>query len=98
MVGYLLKLYKYNVVPIVLGIILGDIAEEALQQGLILYDNNLGSMFSTFLQRPICIVLLFDDGNIYLCPHYYGISQKEKRSFSRNDGLIVAEAIRGSPL
>ena len=57
-VGYLLKLYKYNVVPIVLGIILGDIAEEALQQGLILYDNNLGSMFSTFLQRPICIVLL----------------------------------------
>ena len=57
-VGYLLKLYKYNLVPIELGIILGDIAEEALQQGLILYDNNLGSMFSTFLQRPICIVLL----------------------------------------
>ena len=45
-------------VPIVLGIILGDIAEEALQQGLILYDDNLGAMFSTFLQRPICIALL----------------------------------------
>lgn len=57
-VGYLLKLYKFNVVPIVLGMILGGIAEQALQQGLILYNNNLGAMFATFLQRPICIALL----------------------------------------
>ncbi len=56
--GYLLKLYKFNIVPIVLGMILGDIAEEALQQGLILYDNDLGAIFATFLQRPICIALL----------------------------------------
>ena len=38
--------------------ILGDIAEEALQQGLILYKNDLGAMFSTFFQRPICIALM----------------------------------------
>ena len=57
-VGYLLKTYKFNVVPIVLGMILGDIAEEALQQGLILYDNDLGAMFSTFFQRPICLALM----------------------------------------
>jgi len=57
-VGYLLKLYKFNIVPIVLGMILGDIAEEALQQGLILYKNDLGAMFSTFFQRPICIALM----------------------------------------
>ena len=57
-VGYLLKLYKFNIVPIVLGMILGSIAEQALQQGLILYDNDLGAMFATFLQRPICIGLL----------------------------------------
>lgn len=57
-VGYLLKLYQFNIVPIVLGMILGDIAEEALQQGLILYEGSLGTMFSTFFQRPICIVLL----------------------------------------
>lgn len=57
-VGYLLKLYQFNIVPIVLGMILGDIAEEALQQGLILYNNNLGVMFGTFFQRPICLVLM----------------------------------------
>jgi len=57
-VGYLLKLYKFNIVPIVLGMILGDIAEEALQQGLILYENDLMAMFATFFQRPICIVLM----------------------------------------
>ena len=57
-VGYLLKLYKFNIVPIVLGMILGSIAEQALQQGLILYKNDLGAMFATFFQRPICIVLM----------------------------------------
>ena len=57
-IGYLLKLYKFNIVPIVLGMILGDIAEEALQQGLILYNNNLGVMFGSFFQRPICLVLM----------------------------------------
>lgn len=25
---------------------------------MILYDNDLGAMFSTFFQRPICIALL----------------------------------------
>ena len=57
-VGYLLKLYKFNIVPIVLGMILGSIAEQALQQGLILYKNDLGAMFATFFHRPICIVLM----------------------------------------
>ena len=57
-IGYFLKLYKFNIVPIVLGMILGDIAEEALQQGMILYDNNLFAIFGIFIQRPICIVLI----------------------------------------
>lgn len=57
-IGYLLKLYKFNIVPIVLGMILGDIAEEALQQGLILYKDDLLAFFGTFVQRPICIALL----------------------------------------
>ena len=57
-VGYLLKLYKFNIVPIILGMILGDIAEEALQQGLILYDSNLTAYFGTFFQRPISVALI----------------------------------------
>ena len=58
LVGYLLKLYKFNIVPMVLGMILGDIAEEALQQGLILYNGSVPAMFATFFQRPICVVLM----------------------------------------
>lgn len=57
-IGYLLKLYKFNIVPIVLGMILGDIAEEALQQGMILYNNDLWAMFATFFQRPISLTLI----------------------------------------
>ena len=58
-VGYLLKLYQCNIVPILLGMILGPIAEQGLQQALILYDDNLGMVIASFLQRPICLVLLF---------------------------------------
>ena len=56
-VGYLLKLYKYNVVPIVLGLILGPIAEAGLSQALILNNNSLSTVFLSMTTRPICIVL-----------------------------------------
>lgn len=57
-VGYLLKLYKYNVVPIVLGLILGPIAEQGLSQALLLNGNSLSTTLLSMLTRPICIVLL----------------------------------------
>ena len=56
-VGYLLKLYKYNVVPIVLGLILGPIAEAGLSQALILNNNSLSAVFLSMTTRPICVVL-----------------------------------------
>lgn len=56
--GYVLKLYKYSIVPIVLGMILGRMAEESLQQALLLNDNSLSAIFMSFLGRPICIVLI----------------------------------------
>jgi len=57
-IGYLLKLYKFNIVPIVLGMILGDIAEESLQQALLLHHNSLGLIFKSFFCRPISIGLM----------------------------------------
>jgi len=56
--GYLLKLYKYNVVPIVLGLILGPIAETGLSQAMLLNNNSLGATLLSMLTRPICLVLL----------------------------------------
>ena len=58
LIGFIVKIYDYNIVPIVLGMILGKIAEQGLQQALILYDDNLGAVFSSFFGRPICIGLL----------------------------------------
>ena len=56
-IGYALKLYKYNVVPIVLGLILGPIAEEGLSQALLLHHNSLAEVLITMGTRPICVVL-----------------------------------------
>ncbi len=56
--GYLLKLYKYNVVPIVLGLILGPIAEQGLSQAMLLNKNSLSRALLSVFTRPICVVLL----------------------------------------
>lgn len=57
-IGYILKLYKYNVVPIVLGLILGPIAEAGLSQALLLNGNSLSATLGTLFVRPICVVLM----------------------------------------
>lgn len=56
--GFLLRLYRFNIVPILLGMLLGHIAEQGMQQALILYDDDLEAVFASFLERPICIALL----------------------------------------
>ena len=60
LVGYLLKLYKFNIVPIVLGMILGAYRRgRPCQQGLILLQRqSFSATFATFFQRPICVVLM----------------------------------------
>jgi putative tricarboxylic transport membrane protein len=75
--GYVLKLYKYSIVPIVLGMILGRMAEESLQQALLLYDNSLGAIFKSFLGRPISIVLILF---ILLSVAYPIYADRKKRS------------------
>ncbi len=57
-VGYLLKLYGYSVVPIVLGLILGPIAEAGFLQALLLNKNSLSLTIGSLFTRPICIVLI----------------------------------------
>lgn len=57
-VGYLLKGYKYNVVPIVLGLILGPIAEEGLSQAMILNNGSAVVALTSMFTRPICLLLM----------------------------------------
>lgn len=56
--GFALKIYKYNIVPIVLGLILGPIAEEGLSQAMLLNKNSLGLTLASIFTRPICLLLL----------------------------------------
>jgi putative tricarboxylic transport membrane protein len=57
--GFVLRELDFNPAPIVLGLILGPIAEKGLVQGLL-----MGKMVSTtspwiiFFTRPICIALI----------------------------------------
>lgn len=71
-IGYILKLYKYNVVPIVLGLILGPIAEAGLSQALLLNSNSLSATLGTLFVRPICVVLMAPDGRLCLRPLHHG--------------------------
>jgi len=55
--GYLLSRFGYPLAPIVLGIILGPITEDAFRRSLTLGDVH-GSIWAFFFGRPISVVLI----------------------------------------
>ena len=54
--GYILRLAKVPLAPIVIGLVLGPIFEESLRQGLIIKDGNFLAFFG--FNHPIAIVLI----------------------------------------
>jgi putative tricarboxylic transport membrane protein len=54
-IGYFLKKEDYPIGPLVLGIILGNMADGELRRTLALYENEI---FRAFLTRPITIILI----------------------------------------
>jgi putative tricarboxylic transport membrane protein len=53
-IGYIMKLYNFPAAPLVLGVILGPLAERYFLTSLANYDNNL----MIFFQRPISLSIL----------------------------------------
>lgn len=53
-VGYVMRRYGFSVVPLAMGLILGELVETTLQQSLIIFDNELWP----FLTRPLVVVFL----------------------------------------
>jgi putative tricarboxylic transport membrane protein len=53
-IGYLLRKFDYQLVPIVLAYILTPLLEQALRQSLLISDGSFG----IFLRRPLSLVLL----------------------------------------
>lgn len=54
LVGYLMKKFNYEGAPLIMGMVLGSIAETALRRSLIMSQGS----FLIFIQRPVCAVLL----------------------------------------
>ena len=52
--GFFLNKYGYSTAPVVLGMILGEVAESEFRKGIIMYDGD----WTVFFSRPISLVFL----------------------------------------
>lgn len=53
-IGYIMKKFKYEPTPLIMGFILGPLMERSLRQALIISHGS----FTPFLEKPICLVVL----------------------------------------
>lgn len=56
--GYILRKTGFNVVAVVLGIILGPIAEAGIKRSLVITGNSFIRLFFYMINRPICLVMI----------------------------------------
>ena len=54
-IGYFFKKYEYPIAPLIIGVVLGKIAEENLRRGLSVFNMDLVQMF---VMKPITAVLM----------------------------------------
>jgi putative tricarboxylic transport membrane protein len=62
--GYLMRKLQYPIVPLVLGLVLGNLSENSLRQALLIS----GGSFSIFLTRPISAIFIIAAILAYLTP------------------------------
>jgi putative tricarboxylic transport membrane protein len=62
--GYIMKKLKYPIVPLVLALVLGNLAENSLRQALTIS----GGSFAIFITRPISVLFILAGVLAYLSP------------------------------
>ena len=62
--GYLMRKLQYPIVPLVLGLVLGNLSENSLRQALLIS----GGSFSIFFTRPISLLFIVAAILAYLSP------------------------------
>jgi putative tricarboxylic transport membrane protein len=62
--GYLMRKLQYPIVPLVLGLVLGNLSENSLRQALLIS----GGTFSIFFTRPISLLFIVVAILAYLSP------------------------------
>ena len=50
-IGFFMRRYGFSVVPVIIGLILGELVEGTLRQSLVIFDGN----WFQFLTRPIAV-------------------------------------------
>ena len=68
-ITYILRKFDYPLIPILLGVVLGPMAEDFMRRSLILYDTP-----TIFFTRPICLVFMIFVG-VFL--YYLGFKGKK---------------------
>ena len=58
-VGYLFKKLKYPLAPLVLALVLGDMAETSFRQSMLMSAGSMGIFFSNYLVGSIVTLALF---------------------------------------
>lgn len=74
LIGYLFTVFKVSRAPMVLGLVLGSMAESSLSRSLMLVQGDLGALLLQFVTRPISIALLL----LCILSIYFGIKPKKK--------------------
>ncbi|MBN2751716.1 MAG: tripartite tricarboxylate transporter permease [Rhodospirillaceae bacterium] len=74
LLGYILKQLKFPLLPVILGLILGHMAEAQLRLAITLGSGSL----APFLTRPISLVLLVVSGLSLVLPYYMDARRKKK--------------------
>ncbi|NOL49893.1 tripartite tricarboxylate transporter permease [Pelistega europaea] len=73
-VGYLFSLLKVSRAPLVLGLVLGGMAESGLSRAMLLTHHDPVALLSSFVTRPISLVLIL----LCVLSLYYGIKPIKK--------------------
>ena len=81
-IGYLMKMYGYQVAPVILGIILGPLMDNSYRQAVISTENNFGMFLWDLVSNPLTcvltvIVLFMMVSNTRLWPMLLGMFRKK---------------------
>jgi putative tricarboxylic transport membrane protein len=74
--GFVLRLGRFPLAPIVIGFVLGPMIEQSFRQGMILQDGN----FLSFFSQPIALVLFVLTALFVGWPIYRGMRERRARS------------------
>jgi putative tricarboxylic transport membrane protein len=67
-IGFFMRRFGFSLVPVIIGLILGELVEGTLRQSLVIFDGN----WLMFLTRPIVVTFLIFSIAALLVPYLRG--------------------------